>query len=229
MQKISGTFNGTGSAMYVGIGFIPDKLVLQSLDASTDLYTITWARNFRGPNTSSGNISEGVLSTNGTTSELGKGAGVRPYYGGDIITAAQATAGLHLVPVTSKDMRNISGNGGNITTWTLGSSSNFTGNWDNTCDTTYIGVGSRIVIKENVTGVIKESHITALTSNGEAANEVTLADSINSGEILFLGRMYDYVAGTAGMVMPQGFVINETSAFNQSGEVVYFEAELFNG
>lgn len=225
MQKIVATLNGTGAAMYVGLGFIPDKLTLRNLEGAGTIYTLEWLRGARG--IASSGYNEGILYTDGTASELTKGAGVRPYYGGDIITAAQATSAAHLIRVASEDKRNIAGNGGNISRWTLGSAANFTGNWDYTCDTTYIGIGSPITIMEDVTKATKKSFVTALTSNGEQANEVTLADNISTGDIVFLGNMYDMVAATAGIVMPEGFVLNATSGINASGQILCIEAELF--
>ena len=89
-------------------------------------------------------------------------------------------------------------------------------------DTTYIGLGSEIVIDA------EEYTIVALSSNGEAANEVTLNVSVSTGAITKIGRMYDYVGGSEGDILPDGFAILATDLINVSGEMCAFEAGLWD-
>jgi hypothetical protein len=69
--------------------------------------------------------------------------------------------------------------------------------------------------------------VTALTSNGEAANEVTLNEAVNSGPIYALTGMYDYIAITSGNVAPAGFWIDSTSDIVNQATISYFEAGTY--
>jgi hypothetical protein len=220
MKKVSGTINGTGAAIYVGIGFIPDKVTVYNTEASTSVFGV-WHRDIR-----SLDALEGFLSAAAVT-KCAYGAGIAPYRG-RTVTASGNTA--YLIPVEqtrtklSRDMRDAYSATAPITTWTLGSSSNRTGNFNKEASTDYVGEGSAIIVQDPLTRVIYQAVVTAMTSNGEQANEVTLSEAVPSGDVQFLGPMYDYIAAPAGVVMPAGFVINSTT-LSVSGELLTFEAE----
>ena len=90
MAKIvSGTFNGTGAGLYVCCGFIPDKVVVRNLEATTCLVA-KWSRHCRAKLQV-----EGVLETQGVSSAVAIGAGIIPYRGGETLTVAmQSLANL---------------------------------------------------------------------------------------------------------------------------------------
>lgn len=206
-MKLSGTFNGTGAALYLCIGFMPDWVKLWNSE-TTDEERMVWSRNMRGAE-----LGDGIRKDDdGTITPLTVGNGIQIYRGGDVMSAASTT---YLVP-TYTDRRD-AGTGSTIDTWTLGSTTNRTGNWNDVCNTTYVGEGSLI----NIDG--KWARITALTSNGEQANEVTLDEALPSGQIYALKGMYDYIGAASGVITPAGFKINDTT-FNSSGELCFFEA-----
>jgi hypothetical protein len=155
----------------------------------------------------------GILGDPRTVSD----GGIRRFFGGNTLTAASTS---YLVR-DDKDYRD-SDTYGLIDTWTLDTSANRTGHFNVEADTTYIGEGSTINIDGN------EYFIVALTSNGEAADEVTLNEAVSSGDIWFIGRMYDYVGGSADDIIPDGFSIHATSVINVSGEMCYFEAGTYD-
>ena len=213
-RVVKGTFNGTGAALYVGLGFIPSRLRLVNKEDG-DLARLEFSYPPR-----SSEQEEGVLLVGSGAalqiSALTHGNGVCAYHGGDKLAAA-STAYLKKDPSTDK--RSVNTGYDPINKWTLGSTTNRTGNWNAECSTNWVGEGSRICIDG------KWYTVTALTSNGEAANEVTLDRAAPSGEIQALLGMYDWIGGSAGDVIPAGFQVNATTVINVSGEMVEFEAE----
>jgi hypothetical protein len=216
-MKTSGTFNGTGAVLYVCCGFKPDWVRIQNIE-STSLEAIEWSTSMR-----SAEIIAGIKDTGSATTELTLGNGIAHYSGGDLITAASTS---YIVKDPSPDKRD-AGTAGTINQWTLGNYTNKTGNWNAECSTTYVGEGSRICIR-NLQGYPVMYLVTAVSSNGEAANEVTLNAAAPSGEILFLSGMYDYIGASAGIVTPAGFILAADSDVNASGEMCMFEAGTYN-
>lgn len=217
MKCVSGTFNGTGADLNVGIGFIPDDVLLVNLEG-TDEVSVRWLKNMR-----SAEQVAGLQLSASTTSPLTVGTGISPYRGGESFSSAQTA---YLSEETPGDKRT-AGTGADIDTWTLGSSANKTGNWNAECNTDYIGEGSQIVIQETATGKIKEVVITALTSNGEQANEVTLSEAVASGKILKIGPMYDYTGVSANEITKAGFTVANTTV-NVSGNMCMFVAYQYD-
>ena len=242
MKCITGTFNGTGAAVYLGIGFKPDMVVVRSLSDGANP-SLVWTKNDRVAAQT-----EGVLDTNGATALAPKaaGAGIQPYEGGTILTAALQTStgygeGVYLVR-DAKDYRYgpnaMPGpNGGNgdaiartIDTWTLGVSANRTGNFNADVTGTYIGAGSKIVIQANSgKEEIIEAYIEALTAGqGITANEVTLSRAIKSGAVRFISGKFDYAPQVVGQIILAGFKINMTTVVNVNDEVQEFRAYKFD-
>jgi hypothetical protein len=214
-----GTFNGTGAALYIGIGFIPDWVKVRNVEDG-DLALLEWSIHM----TRAAETTEGILTYTGTTyrqedARTDSDGGITIYRGGDKMTAASTA---YLVKDNS-DYRT-SSTYGSITTWTLGNSTNRTGNFNLEADTTYVGEGSRIYIEETV----GHAFIYALTSNGEQANEVTLSESVKSGTIHRITGMYDYKGAAKDVIIPAGFAILATSVINVSGELAYFEAGQYD-
>jgi len=223
VKTVSGTLNGTGAAVYVGIGFIPDSLKVWNLESSTPIYA-SWNRDMRTADQIGGSYT--------TTASLRYtvGAGLGPYRGGTIAAAANTAYLVPFASAYSGKTNNLvnAGTLGKISTWTLGSSDNKTGNFNYGVNTSYIGEGSRVQIVVPGAGVptVYDVFVTALSNDGDAANEVTLSEAVPSGSVASIGPMYDYVAAVAGAVIPAGFVIYST-AISASAEMVSFEASTW--
>jgi hypothetical protein len=217
---VAGTYNGVGSAIYIGFGFVPDWVKIWAIDNAASYY-IEW--NFNMLRSPAALCPGGLVRTaaTGDVTELTT-AGVEQYDGGDIMSAASTT---YLV-ADDKDYRT-STTYGTISKWTLGSSTNKTGNWDVEADTNYVGAGSKITIREDVTQKVFNVAVNALTSNGEQANEVTLTKAVKSGTILRLSRLYDFVGAAKGAIIPAGIYLADVTYCNISGEMCAFEAGTY--
>ena len=218
-EIVHGRINGTGSALYVGIGFVPDWVTLWNLEDGGGLAPkLRWNR-LGG----TADQEEGVLmdSTNKRT-ELTHGAGVAIYESFGTKFATTQTAYLHPDPSPEKKAANTSADP--IDTWALDTSGSMTGHWNAGCNTTYVGEGSRILICQSVNQRVLEAAIVALSNDGDASDEVTLDRDVQSGIVLSLSGFATHVGITSAYTMPDGFTINEASDLNQSGELIYFEA-----
>lgn len=216
-----GTFNGTGAALYIGIGFVPDWVKVINLEDG-DIGAYDWSIHM----TRVAEMAEGLhyVGSSGAVQQDARtdsDGGIVVYRGGDVMTSASTA---YLVK-DDKDYR-YSATYGTINRWTFGTATR-TGNWNVEADTTYVGEGSRILIREDVGGAVKWAAVNALTSNGEQANEVTLNEAVASGDILRLTNMYDYVGAANGVKIPAGFAILATTVINVSGEMCYFEAGTY--
>ena len=222
MKIVSGTFNGTGAALTIGLGFVPDFVKVFNLE-SANLEKILFSINSRSLEQIEG-IMESFDGTDMISAPLGVGAGIVPYRGG-VQLAAASTAILVRDPVTDKRAANTAALP--ITTWTLGNAGNRTGNFDAQANTTFVGEGSRITV-EGLNGDIRTATVLAIANNGAAANEVTLSEALPSGTILALSGMFDYLGANAGIITPKGFTINEAGNLNVAGEMCRFEAGQYN-
>jgi hypothetical protein len=158
-------------------------------------------------------------------SDLAADAGISAFDGVDSVLTSDGTETYLALDRTPNKFDK--GAGDPIDTWTLGNVSNATGNWNAVCSTTYpdgVGIGS--IIKIDSGKGVQTRVITALTSNGEAANEVTLDFAAPSGKITFLGGQYTFVQMPSGLVVPKGVYIQETAAINVNAEMVAFEAVM---
>jgi hypothetical protein len=222
MKRVGGTFNGTGAALYLGIGFVPDWVKVWNMEDG-DAARLVWNRNMQR----SAEMTEGLLQAddNDTAPDprTVTDGGIRPFYSNGTTVTSASTSYL----VLDDDDYRESDTYGTIDTWTLDTSANRTGHFNLEADTTYIGEGSIIRIRETMGQQIEEAAIVALTSNGEQADEVTLSRAVTSGDVLFIGRMYDYVGASANTVIPDGFSIHATDVINVSGEMCCFEAGTY--
>lgn len=220
-MHIARIFNGTGATVYLGLGFVPDWVRAYNLESTLPLM-IEWNRQMRAGSVEGVHIAH--HATDGAQiTRLAAGGGISPFLG----TKLTANSTAYLRPHANPDFR-FQGSLGDIKTWTLGNAGNRTGNVNAGVPTTYVGVGSRITVKENMTGGgIKTAVITAMTNDGDAANELTLSVAIKSGEILALGPMYDLIGGSAGDKIPAGICI-ANNTFNASGDIILIEAGTFD-
>jgi hypothetical protein len=233
-MKISGTFNGTGAAVYLCLGFIPDKFRLFNFETSND-YEIEWDKLMMR----SGEFVEGRQIHTGTTyrqiTALTKGTGILPYRGGKVLSTTDAgtttyAEGTYLKK-DSRDYRRVNNPSkgivgdavsNDIITWTLGSATNYTGNFNADVTGTYIGEGSPICIDG------KWYVIISLTGGaGISANEVTLSENVPSGNVEFIGGMYDMIPMVANEVTKDGLYIANTTV-NANNALIGFEAEKFS-
>lgn len=236
MKVVQGTFNGTGAALYVCCGFIPDKVTVRALE-DADCAHIVWARGFRAAEMTAGCLfvtAAGITGDPRTVADTG----IAPYEGGDLLTGDNQTSvaygeGVYL-GWDLADYRANSSYGYEdavIDTWTLGSSANRTGNFnsDVVASGNRIGEGSRILIEESLSGKLREAFIEALTAGqGISANEVTLSRALSSGTVRFIGGMYDMAPIALGKVTPAGFYLSATTGVNVNDEMQWFEAVAYD-
>ena len=242
MKCVSGTFNGTGAALFVLCGFVPDKVVVRAVgDAGNLSPSLVWTKNDRV----AAHV-EGVLDTDGATQLVDEpaGSGICIYEGGELLTAAMQTStgygeGVYLIK-DDKDYRygtDAQPGGGSgdavsttIDTWTLDTSGDRTGSFNEDVTGAYIGAGSRILL-DNANGNVKQKWavIEALTAGqGEADDEVTLNRAIESGVVRFISGKYDLAPLAVGLRTPAGFKLNMTANVNEFDELQTFEAYLFD-
>jgi len=229
MRVINASYLGAGtSALYIGLGFIPQKVVLRNIDQSQQ-EELVW-------NTSmirAATAAEGILRTTIGADDTGLtvltvGNGIVPYAGGDKIATASAN---YIVPVNSEalfqgDMRQKTGT--EINTWTLDSSGSQTGKFNTAVDETYVGVGSRVTIEETSTGLLVQATIVAFTSDGSDDDDVTLNIDVASGTVKKISYKYDFCQAQAGTVMPAGIKVNDTTYVNAASQQCFIEAGTYD-
>jgi hypothetical protein len=217
--KITRTFNGTGATVYLGIGFIPDFVKVYNHEITAPTW-LEWNRGMRtlGP---AGWLVEHVAS-GATITRCAAAAGIAMFYG----TRLAAVSTAYLRPHAIRDFRG-QGTLGFIGNWTETVYANRTGYFSAGIPTTYCGVGSMVAIKERSTGLLKKASITTLSNDGDASGEITLSDSVRTGEVYFLGPMYDLIGGSAGDQIPPGVSI-VLNAFNVSADFMSIEAGTYD-
>lgn len=219
---VSGNVLAYAGDMYICIGFIPDWVEIWSLGHSDEVYA-RWSVNNRLLLATGGFTlnDDGDVSPEAMGTVPAVDTGIQIYRGGTIISATSTPSTTTCyVKDPTPDARG-DGAGADIDTWTLGSSANRTGNWNDVCSTSTVGIGSRICIDGRWATVV------ALTGNGEAANEVTLNEALGSGRIDMLTSMYDYYAAAAGTIAPAGFWIDSGSDIVDQAVQFYFEAGCY--
>lgn len=219
---VCGTFNGIGTAgVYICCGFMPEWVRVVNLE-DADIARVEWNIHFMR----TAELARGLLLSVADVAQdaraVGDG-GIVPYGGGGAMDGT-----YYLVPIEQryddsyKNQRYHQTNKTLVTKWTLGSSTNHTGNFDKAIDTTYVGEGSLVQINGVWYG------LNALSNDGDAANDVTLSDAApDGGRVECITPMYDYVVGESGKMAPPGFLIEWTNVVNVSGEMCWFEAGTF--
>jgi len=239
MKVAAGTFNGTGAAVYICCGFIPDEVIVRTVaDAGTEAPKLEWDRTMRGA------MFEGVLMEGDGTAveEQGAAAGIRIHTGGVMLTSSNQTSvgwgeGVYLYsrPGYKKDWRQSQNdvvNAGEadsdlIDTWTLGHSGNRTGNFNEDIASTAvrIGAGSECIFSNDARTERYYAQIRSLSAGaGETANEVTLSWAVPSGNVEYIGQRYDFEPIPLGEVTPAGFLLSMTSVINTDDEMQAFIA-----
>lgn len=229
MKWIGGKWHGTGAELVVCCGFVPDAVKIVNVEYATPIY-MWWDRNM-----GIAACVEGIYrdENGGALADLEAGAGIQPYYGGDLLTTTTAgtttygegnylkedrrdyrfsdTASIAAHPMVGDAVSE------DIIKWTHYDA--YTGHFNEDVNGTYIGPGSPIVIDG------KLYMITTLSAAaGEATNEVTLnVSGVPTGEVQFIGGMYGYKPMVAGEITPAGFRLNEDTV-NTDGHMCVFEA-----
>lgn len=229
-MRIGGKWNGTGATVYICCGFVPDYVFVWNVEGTAQLGSY-WNKNF-----GSAEMVEGAaLAGDFVVTEQTIGLGLQPYMGGEMLTSAMQTSttygeGVYLENDTLDYRRVINSSLGivgdallnDIDTWTLGSSTNYTGNFNADVTGTYIGEGSPICIDG------KWYTITALTaSQGISANEVTISLPAKSGEIQYIGGKNGYKPCAVGSVTKPGFKLFNTTT-NVNDAMMAFEAGTYD-
>jgi hypothetical protein len=210
MQRVTGIYRGLGTgAIKIGLGFVPHEVHITRLgQAVATAYETFWnADMLRAALARNG----GLARSNATTwVGLADTAGIKPYAGGDTVTAASLAGQLHRDVVTAYrgNLR------GSILAWTLDTAANRTGHFDAGLATTYCNVGSTVVIKAASTGKLHEARIAALTNDGDAANEVALDQAVPSGSVIHVGGAWDWVPAPVGVILPAGIEITDVTYAN---------------
>lgn len=228
MKKVCGLVLGAGTtAQYIGLGFQPDEVVLRKLSAEVE--TLKWNRHFmRNATQPEGILWDGNDDEDYDVTVLTDGNGIVLYGGGDVVSAASANM---VVPVTHPTMVETyganhcdTGSMGRISKWTA--SSGAAGYLNAGVNTTYVGVGSRVVIRPTGShrGQDREYGCVAITNDGDAASEFTLSDVPVAGDIVFISYKHDFAPLPVGYTMPAGIIINETGKFNYAAALFVIEA-----
>lgn len=216
-EIVAGTVNGTGSALRILLGFVPDWFWIWNLESNNE-EIIRWDKNNR-----SQEMVEGLFSDNSTTrSPLTFGNGIAPYRAFGETFAALQTA--YVVVDPKPDKRDANTGNDVLDTWVSDTPGSRTGHWNAEANTASVGEGSKLTIKESVSQKIIEVAVTAMTSNGDQADEVETSQVVQSGEIVALSGFADYVGLAARIPSTDGVLISETGALNVSGELLAFQA-----
>lgn len=231
MRRIGGTFNGTGADVYLCIGFVPDWVRVWNLEG-TQRIMLEWNINMMR----AAEVVEGIQLTaaDQTAAALTIGTGLLPYYGGVTLSSTLAGTTTYGEGVYLKwdhnDYRKLAANSPNgigdastedIVKWTLDTAAANTGHFNAGVAETYIGEGSKIIIDGKIYSIV------ALTTDGDAADQVTLSHSVKTGEIQFIGGMYDFKPMVAGEVTAEGFLISNTTV-NVNDAMIAFEAGKYD-
>lgn len=227
-KRLCGTFNGTGAAVYLCVGFIPDWVRIRPIE-TTAKAMVEWSRRMRSADCIDGIIDNGGASFVSRTL-LTTGNGIQPYFGGELLTSANQTStgygeGVFLGR-DDTDMRVSTAKGGDassatLTKWNRGVAAG-KGYWDAAVAGTKVGEGSKIIIDG------KEYVVLSLTSGGSSASQVTLDKTVASGAIEFIGGMYDFAPIAIGQLTPPGFKVNLTSVVNVNDEIQMFECGTYD-
>lgn len=231
MKTFAGLYTGVGTAaVTIGFGFIPDQVEIFNIGAAEGERLVFNRILQRGIVSYGGRIQTQLGDGNAHEVLLTRANGVKLYDGGTrILTpSVYSLISSNLVAAYQGNMAEKSTVP--VRRWTLGNSGNATGNFDVACDTTYVGAGSEIWIRpDTAPDTVVRRTIVAITSNGEEANETTLDQSAPSGNIEKIGYLADFVTCPAGMLLPAGITINDTTYVNASGQKFALVATQWDG
>jgi len=222
MQIVTGTFDGTGAAINVGIGFIPKRLKLWNVTETTlPLSYAEWMREFAGLADRAQGTSMAFLNDgNGDALSYALGAGIAPYAGG--VVGDNTEVYLIKDPHMNKCARGASDTEINLYTKYSGATGSLNAGFS-TVAPNIVGIGSEIWI-DSGTGA-KQYYISTCTAPGTTAGHITLNATVPTGTITYLGGRFTHVQCPPTHTMPAGFTINfTTGAINTDSEMIAFIA-----
>jgi len=237
MLKIGGHFNGTGAAVWICCGFVPDAVRLMNTDLST-WAEVYWDKTIRSGSDSPEGYS--VAAEDTVLAQLTLGTGIQPYLGGDTLVSGSGTLGVGTTTYGEGvylkediyDYRYQNGGGKlygdgentDIVDWTLDAAATYAGHFNDDVVGTYIGKGSPIVIdaggRQYSTFVVS---VTAATGSG--ASSVVLAYPVPAGKVRFIGGKFGYKPMIAGEITPAGFKCSYAFTDN---DIISFTAEKWD-
>lgn len=207
MNRIDGIYIGTGSAMYIGLGFVPDEVFIRK---TSGLIAMHWTRELSRIVTAGGGVTmPGDGNTNAVTTAL---QGIRPYKGGVMLASTNANYIGHrsLLSTTGDNPAN-KDQKGTVTLWTMDTAANGTGHFDGTPTTTYGGVGSKIVLRDRQ-GNVSTHYIVYQATNWTGTDKVTLnPDAPSVADVLYIGPVYDFYALPVPISTPAGIYVIDTT------------------
>lgn len=211
MRILTGIYLGTGSAMKLGLGFIPDKVVIRGAAGVTKF---VWTKEQSRVATAAGGV---VWKNDAATQQVIKDftAGIRVYNGGEVLAATDANILSHIslqdastASAVNTDQK------GSITKWTMDTAASGTGHFDAASGGTYAGVGSKVVLFVPERRSEYTTYLRAQTSTWTTADHVTLdPDAPATAEVRYIGPQYDFLAHpiNAGTPTEKGIVLLDTT------------------
>ena len=240
MKKIIGTVNGTGAALYLGLGGIPSKITLTNVQSASANAILTWTpKNAAMAAARGGQVFQGTGATTFASIALTEAAGIQPYAGEDILTSAAVAYqepvwmqnGVDPAATTGNtslggDMRS-RGTGATIMKWIADTST--TGHFDAPINSTVVGVGSKVYILSSQTHREVVAYITVSDGTGTASGAITLDRAVGSGFVTIIRYKYDFGAVPATYTMRKGILVNDTTYINVTNQVFVLECEFADG
>lgn len=207
MKKVRVLIKATNATLYVGLGFKPDFVKIQNLNDRTGL-------EFDASAIAQQPYGQTVAAAGDKADAASAAAGVQLYDGEGPLASAS----------TAKVIRNEEDVKGDITTMTVDTAASKTCHFDAALTTTKANVGSRVVFDDGTVATI-----TALSNDGDAANDVTLDVLPNSYAVCKIFPCVDMQGAAAGKAIPPGIVIGASATVNDTaGDDLQIEAELYD-
>ena len=205
MNKYIYTYLGSAATMYLGLGFIPRRLVITGGQGTENRFE--WNEGLLRTDA----ISGGILTQNHADTQrtvYTQLTGLRPWPGGTILTAESAN---YKTPVAFNPTYNVDWKG-NTTLWTTDTAANGTGHFDATAGGTYAGTGSKVILRDRVTQEVSTKWIATYT-DWDDTNDVTLAPIAlpGSADVMFIGYLYGLGPAPANQPLPPGLVLVDTT------------------
>ena len=231
-MKTRGLFKATGAALRVELGFRPDWIRLHDLTTGAVLdwngqYSVATLEGVvrlaevaaaEAGITQSGTTPFAVTAVEAATvGLLVKGKGISRYLPTGSATVFRRRAQMNAIDQLAAP---------DSLSWTLGNASNRTGNFSEGLPTG-VGVGSLVVFEDG-----SEARITALTNDGDAANEVTFDVAPPSAKVVKICYAESHTA-VAVENPREGFTLayaegEAVAAFNTSAKRLLFEAGTYD-
>ena len=220
MKMNAGAILGTGAIVHVAIGYIPDFVKLATVDGTVQ-GEMEWNKFMKGY----GGIKRLGAEASPSAAMVTSANGISKYLGESNPLSATSTS-IYVPEV--KDQRD-TGAGDPITTWTLDTSANKTGHFDNPLKATelIVGAGAEVWIRDEL-GNLHHATITSLTSDGDAADNVTLDEAVPSGTVEKLLDGYRWRLAKSGELPGLGFTLAADANVNEDGKVIAFTVGTFD-